>query len=121
MIKKEKIEGLLKTIYLLGPHIAVITDGKNDFFAYDGEFLYRGTPHQHIKVVDSTGAGDAFAASFLSGMIKKKDIEFALQLAAANSESVLQYYGAKNKLLTWKEAAGIIKKNPIKISRRKIR
>ena len=51
------------------------------------------------KVVDRTGAGDSFASGFVSGMILKDDIEYAIQLAAANSTSCLSEWGAKNGLL----------------------
>ena len=71
-------------------------------------------PHK-VKVVETTGAGDAFASSFLSGLLKKNDIKFALKLAIINAESVIQYHGAKNKLLTYREALKILKKMPVKI------
>lgn len=97
--------------------IVVITDGKNGANAYDGKYAYRIRANK-IKVVETTGAGDAFASSFLSGMIKKNNIEFALKLARANAESVIQHHGAKNRLLTYKEALQSIKKYPAKITRR---
>ena len=36
-------------------------------------------------MVDGTGAGDAFGAGFVSGMIQQDDIVYAIQLAMANS------------------------------------
>jgi len=70
-----------------------------------------------IKVIESTGAGDAFASSFLSGMIKKNDIKFALKMGLANSESVITHPGAKNRLLNLNEILKAIKKKPIKIKK----
>jgi ribokinase len=107
---------LLKRLHKLGPEIVVITNGKLGAHASDGKKVYFLKPN-NIKVVETTGAGDAFASSLLSGLIKKNDIEFALQLASANAESVISYHGAKNKLLTFKEALGIIKKRPSKIQK----
>ena len=69
-----------------------------------------------MKVVEATGAGDAFAAGFVSGLIRGKDVEFALQLGLANAESVISHKGAKSKLLKYDEALHIIKNNPSKIS-----
>ena len=109
LVKKEKIDNILKAIHKLGPRTVIITDGKNEFFVFDGEFIYSARPTK-TKIIETTGAGDAFAASFLSGMIKKNNIEFAMRLASANSESVIQHHGAKNKLLNYKEALKIIKK-----------
>ncbi len=118
LVNKDSIEELLKSIHNLGPKTVVITDGKNEFFVYDGKNVYSAMPNKATNVVETTGAGDAFAASFLAGLIKKANTEFAIRLASVNSESVLQHHGAKNKLLTYKEALKIIKKTNIKIRKR---
>ncbi|HLC96891.1 MAG TPA: carbohydrate kinase family protein [Candidatus Nanoarchaeia archaeon] len=111
LIGAGSIQQTLKAIHKLGPNIVVITDGSKDFYAYDGSCIYSGKPNK-AKVVETTGAGDAFAASFVSGMIKKKDISFALKLGAINAESVIQHHGAKNNLQTYKEAMTKIKHAP---------
>jgi len=100
-----------KRLHVLGPKMVVVTDRTKPVYAYDGKNMHVMKPHG-VKVIESTGAGDAFASSFLAGLIRKNDIRFALQLALANAESVLCYHGAKNKLLTWNEALKIIKRNP---------
>ncbi|MEK0337417.1 MAG: PfkB family carbohydrate kinase, partial [Nitrosopumilus sp.] len=82
--------------------------------------IYYGKPH-NIKIVETTGAGDAFASSFLSGIIKKNNIEFAIKLGMTNAESVIQYHGAKEKLLTYNEALKVMKKNPIKVVKKRIK
>ncbi len=89
---------LLKGLYKLGPKIAVITDGKNPTYAYDGKKVYSITPHK-VKVVERTGAGDAFASGFVAGQIVGRSIEESLKLGLAESESVIKYFGAKNKLI----------------------
>lgn len=114
------IKELLVKIHGLGPKIVVITDGKNEFFVFDGEYIYSGKPNQNIKVVETTGAGDAFAATFLAGMIRENDIPFAMKLACANSESVLQNHGAKTNLLSYKKASILMKKDNIKIKKAKL-
>ena len=70
--------------------------------------------------METTGAGDAFASSFLSGIIKKKDIVSSMKLGMTNAESVIQHHGAKEKLLTYKEALQVLKKRPIKVIKKKI-
>jgi ribokinase len=82
--------------------IVVITDGPRPAHAYNGINHYEITPPD-ISIVETTGAGDAFAAGFVAGLIVKKDIAAALQWAMADSCSVIQYMGAKQKLLTQKE------------------
>ena len=113
------IRDLMSKIHSLGPKIVVITDGKKSFYVSDGDFLYSGKPNK-CTVVETTGAGDAFAATFLSGLLKKDDIEFAIKLASVNSESVIQHHGAKNKLFTYNEAMKQIKKNKLKIKKKKL-
>ena len=52
-----------------------------------------------IKVVERTGAGDAFASGFVAGQIAGRSIMDSLKLGLKESESVIRYFGAKNKLL----------------------
>jgi len=119
LTKKTNIKDQLKTINKAGVKIVLITDGKDNFYAFDGEFMYSGKPTT-IKVIETTGAGDAFASSFLAGMIKKNNIEFALKLGSTSAESVVTHHGAKNKLLTYNEALKRIKKEKLKIKKEKI-
>ncbi len=114
LVGKGSIEGMLKKLVKLGPEISAITDGKNGVYVLHNNDFYYGKPH-NVKVVESTGAGDAFASSFLSGIIKKNDVEFAMKLGMTNAESVIQHHGAKEKLLTYSKALKIMKKHPIKI------
>ncbi|MBI2651162.1 carbohydrate kinase family protein [Candidatus Woesearchaeota archaeon] len=111
------IKSLFNKLHNLGPDLVAITDGKNGVYVSDRKFIYFGKAHK-VKVVETTGAGDAFASSFLSGIIRKNDIEFALKLGMTNAESVIQYHGAKEKLLTYNEALRAMKKNPVKVNKR---
>ncbi len=119
--KKKDIKKTLKFLHEMGPRLVVVTNGKKDVFVYNGEMMYNLKPHAKIKIVETTGAGDAFASSFLAGIIKTEDIEFSLQLALVNAESVITHHGAKNKLLKMGEAIRNIKKNPGKIIMRKLK
>ena len=112
--KETDIKKLIKKVHETGPKAVVITGGEKDVYAYDGIRTYCLTPN-HRKIVEATGAGDAFASGFVAGMAKGKNIKFCLQLGLAESESVITHYGAKNKLLKWGEALRIIKKQPGKI------
>ena len=116
---KDTIEYLALKLNKLGPNYVVITDGKRGAYCYYNGYLYYAKTN-NIKIVETTGAGDAFASTFLAGLILRDDIEFALKLATTNSESVISYHGAKNKLLTLKEAKSILRKKSIKITKKKI-
>jgi ribokinase len=96
--QKDQLNKLLR----LGPKLVVITDGKNTTYASEGKKVYSIKPNI-VKVIETTGAGDAFASAFLAGIIKNKDIQTSLKMGLKNAQSVIQHYGAKNKLLTYKE------------------
>ncbi|MBI3027121.1 carbohydrate kinase family protein [Candidatus Woesearchaeota archaeon] len=119
LVGQEPVEGLLFKLRGLGPKVVVITDGKNNFYVIDENYIYEATP-PIVKVVDTTGAGDAFASSFLSGILRKKGIEFAIKLGLVNSASVIMHYGAKNILLTFNQAMKAMKTLNVKINKKKI-
>lgn len=98
-----KDKNLLKGLYRLGPKIVVITDKNNPMQCYDSYSgkVYTLKPHK-IKVIERTGAGDAFASGFVAGLIAKKTILECLKLGLRESESVIQHFGAKNNLLRMK-------------------
>jgi sugar/nucleoside kinase (ribokinase family) len=53
-------------------------------------------PAQPIdKVVDTTGAGDLFAAGFLHGQARGKSLEASLTLGAICAAEVIQHFGAR--------------------------
>lgn len=91
-------KNVLEALRKLGPRIVVVTDKNNKILAYDGEKKYSLIPNK-IKVVERTGAGDAFASGFVAGQIVGKSIEESLKLGLKESESVIRYFGAKNKLI----------------------
>ncbi|MBS1266249.1 MAG: Nucleoside kinase [Candidatus Woesearchaeota archaeon] len=109
------IQDLLEKIRETGPEIAVITDGKKGAYCSDGRQKLYIKAHG-VEVVEATGAGDAFASGFTSGLIRKKDLKFCLQLGLANAESVIGQKGAKSNLLSYRSACYRIRKNPAKIS-----
>ncbi len=79
--------------------IAIMTKGKNGVVVSDGKIIYSASSLP-TKVVDKTGAGDAFGSGFLAGYLRfNKDIVSAIQLGIANSVSCINQFGAKNGLL----------------------
>jgi sugar/nucleoside kinase (ribokinase family) len=55
--------------------------------------------YQDVKVIDRTGAGDAFASGFLSQWVKGKSLKDSVIFASANSTSVVTKIGAKAGIL----------------------
>jgi ribokinase len=118
-IKSNNIVEILKGLYKLGPKTVVVTEGAKGINAYDGKNLYK-LPAYKVKVVSTAGAGDAFASGFLAGILHKNDIVHAIELGMANAASVIQYFGTKNKLLTYKQANKFIKRRKEKVIIKKI-
>lgn len=88
--------------------IVIITRGHEGASAYNGISKYTIKPGK-VKVVETTGAGDAFASGVLAGIIMRNDLEFALKLGQANAESVIKNIGAKNNLLKANEISRAVK------------
>ena len=50
------------------------------------------------RLVDTTGAGDLFAAGFLAGQARGKPLDQSLRLGAVAASEVIQHYGARPEL-----------------------
>jgi len=99
----EKIKDIFKAFDALVPGVAVLTDGAKGAFVSDGRMMYRVLPFKEKKLVDRTGAGDAFGSGFVAGFIQKNDIGYALRLASANATSVVEHLGAHEGILSKKD------------------
>ena len=87
--------------------IIVITDGVRGAWAYDGKnFLH--SVALAVKAKETTGAGDSFASGFLGAYIKGKTLQECLHWGAANSASVVEYYGGVAGLLKEDEILKVI-------------
>jgi len=74
----------------LGEKGCYVTDGKEDYLVKS----YR------TKVVDTTGAGDAFCAGFLYGLIKGKDLYTCAKLGNVVASRCITKIGARTGLPT---------------------
>jgi ribokinase len=102
---------LLTAMRRTGPHIAVITDGEKGSYAHDGQTFWK-CGITDTKVVERTGAGDAFATAFLSALKHKKEIPEALRWGTMNSASVITKIGPQAGLLTKAQIAAWLRKFP---------
>ncbi len=83
-------------------HVAIVSDGPNGVIATDGKVIVRAGMYEDVKVIDRTGAGDAFGSGFLSKWADDKSLKDSIVFASANSTNVVTKIGAK---------AGILHKN----------
>ena len=87
------------------------TDGQNGSYALHNGKLYQAGIYQKVKVVDRTGAGDAFGSGFVAAIAQGETIETALSLGSANETGVVQKVGAKTGILT----TGRVKQMKVKV------
>lgn len=97
----DDLHDLMNRLHELGPKIVVVTDGPAAAYASDGQSRFKMPPYPDPKPpYERTGAGDAFASTFVAAIIKGNTIEGALQWAPINSMNVVQNVGAQAGLLT---------------------
>lgn len=80
--------------------VAIVSDGPNGVMATDGKTVVRAGMYEDVKVIDRTGAGDAFGSGFLSQWAVGKSLKESIIFASANSTSVVTKIGAKAGILS---------------------
>ncbi|MBI5045485.1 MAG: carbohydrate kinase family protein [Candidatus Niyogibacteria bacterium] len=106
--------------------VAVMTLGPDGVLASDGHIMWRAGTFPERKVVDRTGAGDAFGSGFVAGLLRCKitrgrsltegSIIEALRVGSANATSKVEHMGAKGGLLVAREL-GVSRWNKLKIKK----
>ncbi|OGY39530.1 MAG: hypothetical protein A2418_00080 [Candidatus Brennerbacteria bacterium RIFOXYC1_FULL_41_11] len=98
------------------PGILVMTEGPKGLKVSDGSHVWRANTFKEKKVVDRSGAGDAFGSGFVAGLIQKNEqcqkgvcsvdnISYAIRLGSANATLMVETLGVKTGILSKKEFA----------------
>ena len=104
---------LAKMMTTIGPKVAVITDGSKGAYVYDGtDTWYMPTYPDPKPPYDRTGAGDAYASTFVAALALGKTPSEAIEWAPINSMSVVQKIGAQEGLLKRDELEQFLKDAP---------
>lgn len=74
---------------LSGPQILVVKDGDREATAFVGAAAH-SVPALTVRVAEPVGAGDAFAAGFLSGLLRQLPVDRALRLGHLTAASALR-------------------------------
>lgn len=98
IVDGNSLDELIQRLRHLVP-VAIISDGPNGVIASDGQVVVRAGMYEDVKVIDRTGAGDAFGSGFLSHYANGKSLKDSIVFASANSTSVVQQIGAKAGIL----------------------
>lgn len=75
--------------------IACITLGVEGSLVVTDEEVHRIAPHQVDEVVDTTGAGDLYAAGFLYGYTQGMDVDTSGRLGSIAAAAVIGHTGAR--------------------------
>ena len=81
----------------LAPKVATLVVTRSEH----GAVAVRGSQRSSVpaepieRLVDTTGAGDLFAAGFLAGEARGLGLEASLKLGAIAAAEVIQHYGAR--------------------------
>lgn len=98
LVHGETSEELIRHAINLVP-VVIISDGPNGVVASDGKTIVKAGLYEDVRVIDRTGAGDAFASGFLSQWAAGKSLKESIIFASANSTSVVGEIGAKPGIL----------------------
>lgn len=112
-INENEIQKLLEMTQKLGPQIVCITDGPNGaYLRYQNKNYYMPIYPDIKPPFERTGAGDAFASTFLAALALAKSPLEAITYAPINSMNVVQEIGAQKGLLTMSELETYLRNAP---------
>lgn len=97
----KKTEKILETVSLL-----VVTKGKDGSEIHTPSGLTKIPALKPKKIVDPTGAGDAYRAGFYAGLSRGLDLETCGMLGSAASSFAIGAEGPVGKLPSWDEVKG---------------
>lgn len=109
----DDVDDLIDKLHGLGPKVVVVTDGPEGAYASDGQNRLKMPLYPDpAPPLDRTGAGDAFASTFVAALAQGHDLETALKWAPINSMAVCQKVGAQAGLVTEKELEHYLRHAP---------
>lgn len=94
-------ENFFKCLDLIKPlvQIAAITrDSRGSVVVNGREKIFVEAEQMEKEVVDSTGAGDIYAAGFLYGMVKGRSLGTCAIIASIAASEVITHYGARPEI-----------------------
>lgn len=97
-------EGFVQKIHAQWPDtLFVIKRGADDVWLCKDQKITSIPVMQNISALDTTGAGDVFAAGFLSGLCRGLDFQASTHLGAVIAADVITRYGVKlsNSVIEW--------------------
>ena len=94
----------------------VITQGSRGALARRGREVIRSNTFK-VNSIDESGAGDAFAAAFLTGLLEGWSLEYTLRFASAVGASCTRALGCTAGVFGFEEAVAFVEENPLEVTR----
>jgi sugar/nucleoside kinase (ribokinase family) len=94
----DELEGALIKLAKLTPLVVVKQGSKGSTAIYD-RVMISEVPALPIDAVDTTGAGDAFAAGFMAKWFENEDLDEAIKYGAESARICIQKVGARPPLV----------------------
>lgn len=88
--------------------IAIVKVGSKGAYVQQGDQVVRIDPIP-AKVVDTTGAGDLWAAGFMAGLVQGKSLETCAKMGATVAANIIEVIGAKMDEKRWQKIANSLK------------
>lgn len=92
----------------------VITQGTNGVLARRAGRVLRAGTHR-VESVDQSGAGDAFSAGFLVGMLEDWPLDATVRFASAAGASCTRALGCTTGVFHFDEAIAFVRENPLEV------
>ena len=92
----------------------IITQGKAGTLVRQGDQVMRAGVYQ-VDSVDESGAGDAFSAGFLVGVLENWSLEDSLRFASAVGASCTRALGCHDGVFRFDEAIAFVAKTPLEL------
>lgn len=93
-----------------------ITQGRRGALVKRGSELLSAGAYQ-LDSVDASGAGDAFAAGFITGILENWSLEQTLRFASAVGGSCTRALGCTQGVFHFEEAVKFVEQNPLLVTR----
>lgn len=99
-----------------GTRTVLVTMGEEGIVISDSDSLYEARPFR-VEEVDQTGAGDAFAAGYISGMVTGRDVLGCVAYGSALGSSCVSAIGCSEGVFTPEGAERFLAENPLAVRR----
>ncbi|MET0181236.1 MAG: adenosine kinase [Novosphingobium sp.] len=92
-----EIDDFDRAVATLAPQVGtlVVTRGEHGALAVVGGERFAVAAEPVARVVDTTGAGDLFAAGFLAGHVRSREPASCLRMGAIAAAEIISHYGAR--------------------------